>query len=126
MTAAPSSPVPPVEGVTLETRVSFGDMIALAESEAARVAIWRDDFFRAAREAVDPAKRESLLAIAHDRAHVVATFETIAKTIERVRGDGLLKTRLREVAQQQAAEEAAAAGLAVGDEAARDTENNAS
>ncbi|WIG52502.1 MAG: hypothetical protein OJF48_003421 [Afipia sp.] len=126
MTAAPASPVPPVEGATLETRVSFGDMIALAENEAARVAIWRDDFFRAAGEASDPVKRESLLAIARDRAHVVATFETIAKTIERVRGDGLLKTRLREVAQQQAAEEAASAGLAVGDEASRETENNAS
>lgn len=125
MRAAPASPVPPVEGATLETRVSFGDMLTLAETEAARVAIWRDDFFKAAAEATDPAKRESLLTAAHDRARLVAVYETIAKTIERVRGDGLLKTRLREIAELEAAEAATTAGLAVGDEAARDTETNA-
>ena len=126
MTAAPASPVPPVEGATLETRVSFGDMLTLAETEAARVAIWRDDFFKAAGEEADPVKRERLLVAGRDRARLVATYETIAKTIERVRGDGLLKARLREIAELEAAEAANTAGLAVGDEAARDTENNAS
>lgn len=122
MTAA-TSPVPPGEGATLATvAVSYGDMLAELAAQAERFEIWRDGFQRdAAAAAKDGATRARLLDMAAERNRLAVIYRKLEITIMRVRGDAVLKARLREI---HASEVEAAAAF---DEASHpDAEENAS
>jgi len=95
----PSNPAPRAGGASPDdARVSWFDIATAAESERGRHAIWRDELRRRLdTETLTEIERDTMRRAIRARARDVAVFEAMSRLIDRVRGDGYILHRLREI-----------------------------